>query len=131
MRSRWGTKYPRTFNVSDFEKKKITKGGDKCCPVCKAPQDFIIHHGFRKCRKGYTQRYLCLWCSKAWSENNAMHRMRNKREVIEKALELRQQGYSMRDIKKKLNNVVSSITIMRWIKKWNKKNKNNKDKSMK
>lgn len=52
--------------------------------------------------------------------------MRNNFEIITKALRLLKEGYSSRDVQKKLNNVVSHTTITKWRKKWTKTKNQNK-----
>jgi transposase len=44
--------------------------------------------------------------------------MRNSKEIILKALELRKLGYSYGEISKCLNNIVSRQTIYKWIDKY-------------
>lgn len=124
--------YKRTFDIEINPSKKISYGKGHICPFCGATKDFIIKRGHRTIQKRTnTQRYYCYWCERRFSLGGDMYRMRNDRKIIEKALLLRQEGYTLREIQNKLNNIVSHTTILRWIKKWEKKINQERKKNMK
>jgi len=124
--------YTRTFDIVINLSKKISYGDGRICPFCNSPKEFHMKQGHRKIQKrANTQRYFCYWCERRFSLGGDMHRMRNDRKIIEKALILRKKGHTLREIRTKLNNIVSHITILRWIKKWDKKTNQEKRKNMK
>lgn len=114
--------YVRTFELPDVNSKKINLyGKGRICPYCNATKDFIIKTGTRKVKRDKNkQRYYCYWCKRRFTKRSGLFRMKNNFKTINLALELLKQGYTTRDIQKKLNNIVSHTTIMRWRKKWNK-----------
>lgn len=128
-------KYPRhnvTYTVPDVNvKKKITYGKGRICPKCGATKELIIKVGKRYLQRDKArQKYRCQWCNHKFS-TGGVYRMRNNAGTITKAFNLLKQGYSTRDVQKKLNNIVSHVTISRWRRKWEKKKINRKPKNMK
>ena len=80
--------------------------------------DLNIKRGLRYNKNLNIQRYYCKVCEKSFtSYKNRYIRMRNDKEVIDKALELRKTGLSYEKIAKQINKV-SRQTIFKWRKKY-------------
>jgi transposase-like protein len=90
----------------------------KTCFYCNSIN--LIRHGGRKTKnRGWIQRYYCKDCKKSFTSKGDVlqYRMRHQKEIIEKALKLRLEGNSLRDIAKQIG-VSSHQAILRWLKKF-------------
>lgn len=78
----------------------------------------MTKRGFRyHKRRKKVQKYGCKNCKKKFSEPSVDFGMKNKKEVINKAIELRKKGLSYAQIQKEIK-IVSRQTICRWVKKY-------------
>ena len=95
---------------------KTKKGKDNPkCPKCNSKD--IKKGGKRKnLERGDTQRYWCNSCGYHFTPKSDEYRMRVSKNKLEKAFELRHQGFTYSQIAKKMN--VSKPTICKWIKKY-------------
>jgi len=85
------------------------------CLNCNSKE--VIKHGRRKTHRGFIQRYKCKSCGYDFIKKDKYFRMKNSKYKIEKALKLLKEGYSLRQIKKKMRGI-SHTGIMRWNKKF-------------
>ena len=86
------------------------------CPKCKSSN--TIKRGKRKnLERGDTQRYGCKDCDYKFIPKTKEFRMRVSETKLNRAFELRHEGYSYSQIAKKIKGV-SRQTIGRWLKKY-------------
>jgi len=90
------------------------------CPKCKSEN--ISKRGKRYNKSGEKQLYLCNKCKRKFVEQNGFERMRNKKEIISRAVHLHNEGLSLFQVKDHLwqhdGVKVTRETINRWTKKY-------------
>jgi putative transposase len=91
------------------------------CPNCKLGQR-VIKKGRRKNRRGTVQIYKCLRCMKYFTYDPGFVKMRYKKEIITKAIDLWIKGNSLSKIRDHLEQFdgvkVYESTILRWTRKY-------------
>lgn len=63
------------------------------CPHCKS--DNVRKRGFRKNQSGKKQKYQCFQCKDWFVEDDGFKRMRNKKEIISRAVHMHEDGFSL------------------------------------
>lgn len=98
------------------------------CPHCKSKD--VRKRGFRHNQKNKKQKYQCFDCKTWFVEDDGFKRMRNKKEIIARAVHMHIDGFSLFKTQYHLwqhdGVKVSRETINRWTKKYSvflKKNK--------
>lgn len=95
----------------------VVKFQNPKCPNCESRE--VIKRGkrYNKTNK-IVQKYQCQNCNYKFSQYDLLdYRMRNKREDIERALELRKQGKTLAQISNEIGGVTRQ-TIHRWLQKF-------------
>ena len=91
------------------------------CESCKSLK--VAKKGFRYNRLGKKQKYQCLSCNHWFVEDDGFKRMRNKPEVIARAIHQFADGLSLEKVRNHLNQhdetKVSRWTIREWAVKYN------------
>lgn len=99
--------------IQQLQKEIYKLKGIPKCPKC--GNEKVIRTGIRKTYKGIIQRYCCKNCDWRFIKKDLSYRMRNDKETIEKALNLRKQGKTYSQIAEILDNKVTRQSIMRWL----------------
>ena len=90
------------------------------CPNCKSKD--IRKRGFRINKIGKKQKYQCYECKKWFVEDDGFKRMRNKKEIIVRAVHLHNEGLSLFQAKDHLwqhdGVKITREAINRWTKKY-------------
>jgi transposase-like protein len=86
------------------------------CDYCKSIN--VVKKGFRHNASGKKQKYFCNSCKKWFVEDDGFKRMRNKPEVISRAIHQYADGLSLGKVKNHLKQH-DSTKVTRWtIRKW-------------
>lgn len=90
------------------------------CPYCSSND--TVMRGRNKNQSGPKQRYKCKSCNKSFVESDGYERMRHNPDVIELAVKMKNEGYSLSQVREHLNKhyeiKVTRETIRRWCKKY-------------
>jgi len=90
------------------------------CPKCRSED--ISKRGKRHNKSEEKQLYLCNKCNRKFVEQNGFERMRNKKEIIARAVHLHNEGLSLFQVKDHLwqhdGVKITRETINRWGKKY-------------
>ena len=95
----------------------VVKFQNPKCPNCESRE--VIKRGMRYNQTNkVVQKYQCQSCNYKFSQYDLLdYRMRNKKELIERALELRKQGRTLAQISEEIGGVTRQ-TINRWLQKF-------------
>jgi transposase-like protein len=81
-----------------------------------------VKKGFRKNRTGDKQKYQCLICKSWFVEDDGFKRMRNKPEIIARAIHMHNDGLSLFNVKNHLWQYdevkISREAVRYWVKKY-------------
>jgi len=90
------------------------------CEYCNSSN--VVKKGFRHNDSGKKQKYFCHSCKKWFVEDDGFKRMRNKQEVIVRAIHQYADGFSLGKVKNHLNQhdntEISRWTIRKWVVKY-------------
>ncbi len=87
------------------------------CPKCKSNKN-VIKRGWRYNKgTGKVQKYQCKKCVYKFIVSINYH-MRHRRNLIDKAINLRKEGNTYAQIAKKLRKKISRQTVNRWVIKY-------------
>jgi transposase-like protein len=96
--------------------KMLEKNKRSNCPKCGSMNS--LRHGIRRCIGFNVQRFKCIDCSKYFCERpDAYLKLKKRDDIIEKALQLFQKGYSSRQIIDRLEISVKHTSVINWIKR--------------
>lgn len=86
------------------------------CRFCKSQK--IKKNGFRITKtRGKIQTYACLKCGRRFVNQVMITGMKNRRWKIKQAIKLRDQGYSLAEIRRQVGEV-SRATLLNWFKEF-------------
>ena len=89
------------------------------CPHCKSPQ--LVWRGYRYNEKSKKRLRLCKACGRKFTPNDGFFRMRFSPVEIKRAVELYKKGYSLAEVKLRMEREgvkVSRRTILKWARKY-------------
>lgn len=95
---------------------------DISCPYCSSKD--IVWRGYRYNEKTKKHLRLCKKCGRKFTEKDAYFRMRFSPQEIRRGVALYRKGYSLAEVKLKMEREgvrVSRWTILKWHRKYKKK----------
>ena len=99
-------------------KKLLIQKKSKACPFCRGQK--AVKAGFRQTDLASKQLFLCKKCGRRFTQDDGYLRMRFPPKAIQEAMDLRKRGFSLAEIRLRLER--KGVRVSRWgIAKWARK----------